>query len=979
MLMIFWMNFLTKQCADLIRKFNQIATAMERFQFQTTSSGGYDEQHNKRLTTSFFGDASKFVGRDADKSKIVKLLTTMSMSSPSSLPSTSSVNSSNQLENVSVISIVGMGGLGKTSLAQSIYDDKSVENQFVKKMWVCISDDFDVFKILKNIMESATNSRCEDFSNNDILVKKLREKLQGTKYLLVLDDLWNEDPIEWNKLKSVLDCCGSVGSKIIVTTRSQTVASVVQGLIPPYNLNVLSEAECWSIIKNRAFSPGGASATTTMEIIGKQIAKKCGGLPLAANFFGCLMHSQSEERQWLSIRDNQSLETPGENYSGGIIPILKLSYDNLPSHLKQCFSYCCLFPKDWRYDRETLIQLWMAEGFIHPPSNGGNRNSLEDIGNDYFLSLLSRSFFQDVTRDLNLGDISSFKMHDLVHDLALSVVGSHEVTIMKTSEMKNDMSQIRRLRLIMEGKPQEEESDVLKNATRLRTILYQGKAFVFLSPPSNKRLRVIHRLGFEPGSLKTISSTFKFKHMRYLDLSYSNLEDVHAVSIHQLYNLQTLILLQSKNVQNILNGIGSLINLRHLNLSSSDATVLPDSVTMLTSLKTLNLAYCEGITVLPTNIGHLQSLSSLVISDTRISELPDSISLLCNVTEFNFMGCYQLKALPRDFGALTQLRSLDILGTQIAELPESLTSNICKLEFVRLVVCKLPKDIKNWVELRRLEYFGRRGNLIMPGGIENLTRLEELYPFIVNKEEDVSNIHELANLYSLRGLGIRNLENVRGGKIEAEKAKLKGKQNIRYLTLYWRIREEEEEEEDEVAVNNSVLVLEGLQPHPNLEELDINGFPGLKLPKWMGSSSCLPNLVELEFKNCKSCTKLVGLGQLPCLQILEIERMNSVKCLGKEFYCQQEEEVEEEEESKDSATPATTTRTLFPSLTWLSIRFCENLEEWSAPPRHDISFPCLEKVEIKECVKLTSIPDLRLWTSSLTELIIKDCEKLKRE
>ncbi|XP_026385235.1 disease resistance protein RGA2-like [Papaver somniferum] len=155
-------------------KFNQIATAMERFQFQTTSSGGYDEQHRKRLTTSFFGDASKFVGRKKDKLKIVKLLTTMSVFSSSSLPSTTSSSSvnSNQLENVSVISIVGMGGLGKTSLAQSIYDDKSVERYFEKKMWVCISDDFDVFKILKNIMESVTRSRCEDFSNLDVLVKK---------------------------------------------------------------------------------------------------------------------------------------------------------------------------------------------------------------------------------------------------------------------------------------------------------------------------------------------------------------------------------------------------------------------------------------------------------------------------------------------------------------------------------------------------------------------------------------------------------------------------------------------------------------------------------------------------------------------------------------------------------------------------------------------------------------------------------------
>ncbi|XP_026438535.1 putative disease resistance protein RGA4 [Papaver somniferum] len=203
-------------------QFNQIAISMERFQFQTTSStsSGEYEHHNMRLTTLFFGDNSKFVGRDADKSKVVNLLTNMSMSSSSCLPSTSSSVNSNIHENVSVISIVGMGGLGKTCLSQFIYNVKSVEKYFDKKMWVCISDDFDVFKILRNIMESATGSRCQDFSNFDVFVKKVIEELKGTKYLLVLDDLWNEDPIEWNKFKSVLDCCGSVGSKIIITTRS---------------------------------------------------------------------------------------------------------------------------------------------------------------------------------------------------------------------------------------------------------------------------------------------------------------------------------------------------------------------------------------------------------------------------------------------------------------------------------------------------------------------------------------------------------------------------------------------------------------------------------------------------------------------------------------------------------------------------------------------------------------------------------------
>ncbi|XP_026410026.1 putative disease resistance protein RGA3 [Papaver somniferum] len=408
-------------------------------------------------------------------------------------------------------------------------------------------------------MESITNSKCPEFSNIHVLVNKVKDELENKLYLLVLDDVWNEDFMEWDKLKSVLDV-GAAGSKVIVTTRKQLVASVVRGIIPPYNLGVLSEAQCWSIIKKKAFSPGGASKTTNMKNIGKEIAKKCGGLPLAATFFGGLMHSQKDESHWLSIRDNKSLETP-KNQGSGIIPILKLSYDNLPSHLKQCFSYCGLFPKNWVFNKETLIRLWMAEGFLHPPS-GGNQNSLEDIGDDYFLTLLSNSFFQDVEKD-DPGDIQTFKMHDL----ARSVASSHEVTIPNVSEMQNNASQIRRLQLIIEGEASPTVSNVFINAKQLRTVFYEGGCLSFWKPRGNKRLRVIHPLGygghwylayrfnFDPAKTSLETLSFPYIHLRYLDLQFSRIEEVDTASISRVYNLQTLNLVGVRNVHMVLSRI----------------------------------------------------------------------------------------------------------------------------------------------------------------------------------------------------------------------------------------------------------------------------------------------------------------------------------------------------------------------------------------------------------------------------------------
>ncbi|XP_026451743.1 putative disease resistance protein RGA1 [Papaver somniferum] len=716
------------------------------------------------------------------------------------------------------------------------------------------------------------------------------------------NDLWNENFMEWNILKSVLDI-GAVGSRIIVTTRSQQVALVVHGLIPPYNLDVLSEAQCWSIIEGKAFSPGGASETPNMKNIGEQIAKRCGGLPLAAAFLGGLMHSQSDERHWLSIRDHRSLHTP-KNQSGGIIPILKLSYDNLKSHLKQCFSYCCLFPKDWRINRETLIRLWMAEGFLHS-SHGGNDNSLEDIGNDYFYSLLSNSFFQDVEYN-SIGEIKTFKMNNLVHDLAQSVIGSHEATILNASEMGKDVSDIRRLLLMTEEGMSKTGFKVLNNSKKLRTIFCQRNPHFFTSSVHNKHLRVIHSLSSNIRQASP-SSDLNFIHLRYLDLNRCILENTYADSIGQLYNLQTLNFQLCLNLQNILQGIGSLKNLRHLDISHSDAEALPDSIVKLTNLQTLDISGCD-ISDLHKNIGHLRNLMTFHFSYSAVTELPDS------------------------FGALIKLRSLDLRGTKIKKLPESLTTNSCKLEFVKFVEhCETPKYIKNWVELRSLafyykdQYWANRYR-IMPGGIEMLTRLEVLKPYVVRKEKDYigganiddsSGIKELADLNSLRELTITHLHNVRGGGIDAGRAMLKDKQNIRSLDLQWG---EEGEAAASSSGNNSFVVLEGLKPHHNLKDLRIEYFDGIKFPKWMGSSYCLPNLVQLTLWVCTSCQKLPALGMLPCLKVLHIVGMSSVKRLGEEYYYQQDEEEVEESSNTVKATTA-----FFTSLIELKIEDIYNL------------------------------------------------------
>ncbi|KAJ6819217.1 putative disease resistance protein RGA1 [Iris pallida] len=382
--------------------------AAERTKFHLRESCSFKDQ---RQTSSFVNELEVY-GRDEDKERVVNFL----------------IGTDDDRE-LSILPVVGLGGLGKTTLAQLAYNDERVKDHFELRIWVCVSEDFDVRRIAKAILECINWNECDlsdaeglqFVSGVEPMQHLLRKKLGGRRFLLVLDDVWNEKEEKWEGLKELLGG-GVQGSKVIVTTRSERVASIM-GTTASHHPKGLSEECCWNLFKQRAFGRGRGEETARLVAIGKEIVKKCGGLPLAAKALGSMMGFRRGEGEWAAIRDSKIWELPEDEI--GIIPALRLSYDHLPSHLKRCFAYCSLFPKDSEIDREKLIQLWVAEGFVLP-SNGTIH--AEDIGNEYFNNLLWRSFFQDVRRNDYVNKVTC-KMHDLMHDLAESVAGDECLTI----------------------------------------------------------------------------------------------------------------------------------------------------------------------------------------------------------------------------------------------------------------------------------------------------------------------------------------------------------------------------------------------------------------------------------------------------------------------------------------------------------------------------------------------------------------------
>ena len=285
----------------------------------------------QRLPSTSLVDESEVYGRDDDKEAVIELLLSDAVSS----------------EKICVIPIVGMGGVGKTTLAQAVFNDRRVAGHFDLKSWVCVSEDFDVFRVTSTLLDSESSSSARDARDLNSLQVELREKLAGKKFLIVLDDVWDELLPYWDVMRMPFKD-GAQGSKIIVTTRIEEVASIMgTHTIPVHHLNALAEEDSWKLFVKHTF--GSFTTNPDLERIGREIVKKCKGLPLAVKTLGGLLRSNLDIDHWEGILKSEIWELTDKQ--NDILPSLRLSYHYLPSHLKRCFAYCLIFPKDYKFDK----------------------------------------------------------------------------------------------------------------------------------------------------------------------------------------------------------------------------------------------------------------------------------------------------------------------------------------------------------------------------------------------------------------------------------------------------------------------------------------------------------------------------------------------------------------------------------------------------------------------------------------------------
>ncbi|KDP42480.1 hypothetical protein JCGZ_00277 [Jatropha curcas] len=532
------------------------------------------------------------IGREDEKKTIIQFLL-----------------SSNCKANASIVSVVGIGGLGKTTLAQLVFNDEIVKSHFGLKLWICIYDNFDVKTVVEKILESITGAKPAENCEMNTLKNLLHEHINGKKYLLVLDDVWNEDYEKWFRLKDLL-IGGARGSKIIVTTRLKIVAERIRS-DSIYELQGLSNVESWSLFVQMA-SKQGKVESEEHELVGKEIVAKCVGVPLAIRAIGRLLYFKDTISEWQSFKDRELANIDKEDAS--ILPTLMLSYNHLPSHLKCCFAYCSLFPKACRIDLRFLVN---RLGYIRVSDS---KQNLEDIGLQYFKDLLWRSFFQEVLED-PLGNIFTFKMHDLMSDLA-AVVAGEEINLLRSdAECVKVKERSMHLSIDSEALSWRQLPRVLPVAKKARSFLAFNKSMtneikerqLDMIFSNVRRIRVLNlpNLAME----RVPPSIDRLKHLKYLNLSNNKRIEILPNSITRLQNLQTLALVGCKRFKQLPKHMKKLVNLRQLYIEGCfSLTHMPCGLGQLTSLQNLPLfvlAKDNGVSKESGGLDELRNLNSL--------------------------------------------------------------------------------------------------------------------------------------------------------------------------------------------------------------------------------------------------------------------------------------------------------------------------------------------------------------------------------
>lgn len=948
---------MSRTIKDVTDRLRGISAEINSLGLNLTKIAGGDNSHKlvERSPTTSLVEPDHIYGREAEKEEIIQCLLR------------DGNGNGNDGVCVNVIPIVGMGGIGKTALAQLIYNEERITDKFHFKAWVCVSEQLDLPTVTRIILEKLTSNCCE-INDLDSLQIRLKEELTGKKFLFVFDDVWSESYHQWDILRKPFSG-GAHGSRIIVTTRHCNVASMV-GNAPAYHLQALPYDECLALFCQHALGRRNFEAHWNVKEIGEEIVERCRGLPLAAKTLGGLLRGKRNRNEWNDILNSKLWDLPED--SNGILPALRLSYHHLPSHLKKCFAYCAVFPKGYEFDKDELVLLWMAEGLVLQQPKG--MKQMEDLGHDYFLDLLSRSFFQQASNNKEL----RFVMHDLINDLAQFVAGEtcYNLTADKSKHDRSchgSFAKVRYLSFVKHSYDTSQRFETSYKMTNLRTFLsFSPFSHSFRSFLSNgilhgflPKLRYLRALSLCDYNIKKLPESIEeLKHLRYLNLSRCSSIQCLPESVASLLYLQTLILHRCNKLTKLPATIGNLIHLRHLDITHTSALKeMPSGIGMLKSLLTLPKFVVgaddhDGLRIRELNgLSHLRGQLS-ILHLHNVSDIQDVRH--ANLYEKEGLDELKLEWSCDDFHNLQNETDHEMQVLSWLKPHHNLKKLTIKFYG--------DKEFPSWI-----------GDPLF----SNVTHLE-LYHC-----PRITSLPSLGRLISLKTLIIKGMVAVKTVGFEFYGLSVDAFPSLKMLRfedmLAW------EEWTSSVGIKHD----QRTRQFPHLNKLHIHNCPKLvcKLPPY------LPSLVKLEICKCpqltcssvsfpslkklnlEACNEVIfrSMARLTSLRTLKITNISHLSCLPngfiKDLIALEDVQIEECAELASLWEDGSNTENLV-CLNRVTIKKCPMFGTLGGG--EDQVFPShnLEILELIDCNNLKSLPYVSFNMSCLRILRIEGCKAL---
>ena len=856
---------------------------------------------------------------------------------------------------LTVLPVVGMGGMGKTTLAQLVYHDSAIQKHFQVQIWVCVSENFDVDSLFETIVKEAEENGCQMTGGSTM--EKFKSAVSGKKYLLVLDDVWNREANKWDKLRSYLHH-GAPGSSVLTTTRDGNIARFM-GTIEAHKIKHLEQSYIEKIIKKEAFSVQAQKHDDPLNNMVGDVAKRCSGSPLAATALGSVLRTKNTVQEWEAVL-NRSTICDDEN---GILPVLKLSYNCLPPHMRQCFAFCAMFPKDHKFDVEMLIRLWMANSFIPEQK----RVCPEDIGKQIFNELAQRSFFQEVQQDKFYRQITC-KIHDLMHDVAQDSMGKECAAIdTKLSQSEDFPYSARHLFLSVDIEENVLNASIEKGSSAIQTLICDRSEIADVQKLS-KYLRPVR-------ALKTRQGPFLkpkyLHHLRYLDLSRSDIVALPE-DITILYHLQTLNLSYCESLEQ-----------------------LPKAMKYMTALRHLYTHGCPKLTSMPPNLGHLTSLQTLT----------------CFVLGTG-SGCSNMEALKNlDLGGQLELRKLE--NATGADAKAAKLWDKKRLEELTL---RWSDDNEKEAHKEVLEGLRPHDGLkalrmycCSSSGIP--TWMLELQGMVELELEDCQNLEKLPALWqlpSLQFLHLSNLQNLHclfsgGAPSEFQKLKMMSLEEMPNFEMWWDRNEVQGEEQilfpevENLSIQfcQKLLALpkasvikkssgrdgaECRSPFPALKGMWLSGLD--KFHRWeavqesFGEQVTFPSLEQLEVFGCPELTTF---PEAPKLREVILSNCRQQACLqaGSRYITSVSSLVVWATNKEENSAELEVVREHKSPLGDLYLRGCDLFFSGSSALALWKCFGQLATLKIAECDALVYWPEkLFQGLVSLRTLEIRKCNKL---